>query len=82
MKPNEVMRALADTYPDGQRALSRKLGRSPGWFSSTLTRGSVPRLDTVAAVADACGYEVVVREKGGGPVLGTVEPPHEEPQEA
>ncbi len=79
MKPNEVMRALVDTYPEGQRALSRKLGRSPGWFSPTLTRGSVPRLDTVAAVADACGYEVVVREKEGGRVLGKVDPPTPRP---
>lgn len=75
MKPNEVMRALVDTYGDGQRALSRKLGHTPGWFSSTLTRRSVPRLDTVAAVADTCGYELVIREKNGGAVLGVVEPP-------
>lgn len=75
MKPNDAFRALVDSYPDGQRALSRAIGRSAGWASSMLNNDGSPRLDTFAKVAEACGYEVVIRDKGTGDVLAVVEPP-------
>lgn len=75
MKPDEFVRVLSDTYPEGQRELSRSMGRTSNWIATMLSNGTKPRLDTAAAIADACGYELVVRERSTGRELGRVEPP-------
>lgn len=53
--------------------LSRAMGKTDGFVSATLARGSVPKVDTFAAMADAMGYEVVVRGHGREYRVGGVE---------
>lgn len=45
--------------------VSREMGRADTYVSMTISRKSVPRLDTFAELAAACGYEVVLRGSGG-----------------
>lgn len=49
---------------EGPMALSRKLGRHESYLSTTISRRSVPKLDTFADIADACGFELVLRGHG------------------
>ncbi len=50
--------------------LSRAIGRSDTYVSTTLSKGSVPRVDTLAAMAEAMGFELVL--KGGETEIATL----------
>lgn len=41
--------------------VSREMGRADAYISMTISRKSIPKLDTFAEIAAACGYEVVLR---------------------
>jgi DNA-binding phage protein len=45
------------------RQVAREIGRSESFVSSTLAQGVCPRADTLARVADACGYKIVIVPK-------------------
>lgn len=64
MKPNEAIRHMIDETGMTCRSLSALIGRSPTFVSTTLSKGSTPRADTLAAMADAMGYELVLRGAG------------------
>lgn len=48
------------------RDVSRRMGRHDAYLSVTLNRGSVPRTDTFAKMADALGYDLVVVNRDDG----------------
>lgn len=48
----------------GPIAVSREMGRSDTYVSMTISRGSVPKLDTFVEIAAACGFELVLRGEG------------------
>ena len=75
MQADSVIRALVERSGMSYRAMSAALGKSPNWAGVTAQRGRVPKLDTVAAVADACGYDVDIIERETGEELGRIEPP-------
>ena len=41
--------------------LSRAIGRSDTYVSTTLSKGSSPRVDTLAAMAEARGFDLILR---------------------
>ena len=45
---------------------SRSMGRDRTYLNAALSRGSVPRADTLAEICDAMGYELQAVPKGGG----------------
>lgn len=46
------------------RTITRKLNRSPGYFTHILKEnGSTPRADTLAKVSDVCGYDLILRRR-------------------
>ena len=45
-------------------AVSREMGRVSTFITTTIGRGTVPKLDTFVRIAAACGYEVVLRGHG------------------
>lgn len=60
----EVM--LRDSGMTGTE-LSRSVGRNPSYVSGARRLGSVPRVDTMAKLAHACGYRLfLVRWDGRG----------------
>jgi DNA-binding phage protein len=60
---NDVMRAMIETSGKSGRQVAREIGRSESFVSSTLAQGVCPRADTLARVADACGYKIVIVPK-------------------
>lgn len=49
--------------------LARELGRSDNFIWSTLRNNSMPRVDLLIRIANACGYEILLRGRGEEYVL-------------
>ncbi|MBR3224385.1 MAG: helix-turn-helix domain-containing protein [Atopobiaceae bacterium] len=63
MNANDAMRAMIEASGKSGRQVAREIGRSESFVSSTLAQGVCPRVDTLARVAEACGYEIVIVPK-------------------
>jgi hypothetical protein len=55
---------MCSTSGKGTVQVSRELGKSKAYVSATINRGNVPRVDTLAEIAKACGYKVVLEGHG------------------
>lgn len=64
MDTHEAIRAMMEGSRISGRALSVAMGKHPNFVSSTLTKGSVPRVDTLARMADVMGYRLVLEGRG------------------
>lgn len=64
MNTNDAIRVAAERGGVGLNELSRRVGRSGGYVTGMLSRGSVPRADTLALLARACGGRLVIRGLG------------------
>lgn len=53
--------------------ISKDLGVSESYISALISRGSIPLVDTLARVADACGYDLSVENRANGDCM-TIEP--------
>ena len=60
MDASEAMRLMIEASGKSGRQVAREIGRSESFISSSLAQGVCPRADTLARVAHACGYELVV----------------------
>lgn len=63
MNANNAMRAMIEASGKSGRQVAREIGRSESFVSSTLAQGVCPRADTLAMVAEACGYKIVIVPK-------------------
>lgn len=54
--------------------LSRRMGKARTFVSSTFTKGSTPRADTLAAMARHMGYTLVLRGHGEEIEIGEEDP--------
>lgn len=60
MDAKEAIRLIIKTSGKSGRQVAREIGRSESFISSSLAQGVCPRVDTLAHVAHACGYELVL----------------------
>lgn len=60
MNVSESIRRMCEKSGKGPVEVSYAIGRSKAFLSSALTRGTIPRVDTLAKVAQACGYRLVL----------------------
>ena len=60
MDTNEVMRAMVDSAGMSRRAASLAMGRSDNWLRNTLARPGSSTADSVALLADVCGWSLCV----------------------
>ncbi|MEG0374213.1 MAG: hypothetical protein RR672_01150 [Raoultibacter sp.] len=72
-------RAAIETMMKGSRyngsQLSSAMGKHRNFLSTTFTKGSIPRVDTLAHMAQVMGYELVL--KGHGEEI-VIDPPEDE----
>lgn len=66
MNSVEVARAMADRSGKTRDELSRDMGRSSSYVRALLARGSDLSTSTLSALADACGYQLIVAPRGSG----------------
>jgi ribosome-binding protein aMBF1 (putative translation factor) len=57
---NDAIRMMIETSGKSGRQVAREIGRSESFISSSLAQDVCPRTDTLARIARACGYELVV----------------------
>lgn len=69
----EVLAEVVKRSGKSPVAVSREMGRADSYLSTTMGRGSVPRLDIFVEVCRACGYEVIVRNREGKEILVEIE---------
>lgn len=63
MTPREAYHAIIDRSGTSRRELSKALGRTPSYLTSSIAQGGVPKLDLFTEVASVAGYRVFV-ERG------------------
>lgn len=54
----KALRRMVTMSGKSAMQVSRDMGVAEKYISMTLSRGSVPKLDTYADIAEACGYSV------------------------
>lgn len=66
MESKEALRYVVNHSGKSQRAISVELGKVPTYISATFTQGSIPTVETLANVANVCGYDLLLvnRETG------------------
>ena len=64
MNIKQAIDTMCDASGTSQRTVSTEIGKSPTFIGTTLSKGSVPRIDTMAAIARACGFELALRGHG------------------
>ena len=60
MDSSEVLRYVVNHSGKSQRAISIELGKVPTYISSTFTQRSIPTIETMANIANVCGYDLVL----------------------
>ena len=64
MNADQAINQMIESSGKSRRRVSQDIGRHPNFITVTLNKGSVPRADTLAAIAGATGYELVLRGNG------------------
>lgn len=59
------------------RAIGEEMHKSPLYMNGILYRGSIPKADTYAAIASACGYDLFVRNREDGTEIA-IDPPNDD----
>ena len=70
MKTLEAIQHMLDVSGMPKTELSRRMGKARTFVSSTISKGSTPRADTLAAMARHMGYTLVLRGHGEEIELG------------
>ena len=60
MQTCDAIRHMCDMAGKGTTIVSKDIGRGSSFVGSILSRGSVPKADTLAEIAEACGYELAL----------------------
>lgn len=64
MDATRAMRAMLRSSGLTSLEVSRRIGRKDNYMSSLLSRGSSPQADTLATIAEACGYKLCLVGEG------------------
>ena len=60
MRVDEAIRHMCEATGGGTVTVSKAMGKTRSYLSALLSRGTVPKADTLAQIAQACGYELVL----------------------
>lgn len=63
---SEIIRAMLKRAGVSASRTSLNMGKKSPYIDSILSRGSNPRCDVMATIADTLGYELVVRDRNDG----------------
>jgi len=76
METIEIVREMMHVSGLSVRKLGTALGKSPQYMKQTLYGGTIPSSKKLAAIADACGYDLLVRNRDDGTEI-IIDPPDE-----
>lgn len=75
MQVNKVASRLITRSGLATNAVSSALGKSREWARQASRLDRIPRLDTIADIADVAGCDLVIVDRATGDTVGVVEPP-------
>ena len=65
MRVHDAIRKMLAGTGNSARGVSAAIGRGPTFLSATFTHARSMQTNTLATVAAACGYELVLRPREG-----------------
>jgi len=63
--PKKALRFIVDSTDKPVRKLSKDIGRSESFISSTMTHGAIPSIATFSAICRAAGAHLLLKTKDG-----------------
>lgn len=63
MNAHDAIMELLNEYDGSIRSLTNRLGHAPGYLNHITKGNSTPQADTLAKVADVCGYDLILRRR-------------------
>lgn len=63
MEPLQALARAIATSGLSKYAVSKRLGKTQAYIGAMFSRGSVPKTDTYATIADVCGYDLLLRKR-------------------
>lgn len=66
MRADKVLRAILKRESITYMAASRKMGRTESYLGSIISKGTIPRVDSMARICDALGYDLLARSRDDG----------------
>lgn len=66
MDVRETIVATIDHSGIPRYKLARAMDKSDLYISALLSRGSIPKTDTMATILDACGFDLLARNRDDG----------------
>lgn len=66
MKAMEAVKAAAESSGTPTTHIGRRMGKQDSYYSAVVSRGSVPKADTLAAMLDVCDYDLAAVPRSAG----------------
>ena len=80
MRAMDAFVEIVNSSGESKSGLARKLGRGHRYLLNTLSRGSLPRVDNFSMIADACGYDLLLRKRSDNSEI-LIDPPDDQPDD-
>lgn len=74
MRADKVLKEMLAREHVSTIDASKIMGRSKGYVSTFISRHTIPKADTMAAICDAMGYDLIARSREDGYEF-TIDPP-------
>jgi len=66
VRADKVLKEMLEREHISTIEASKMMGRSKGYVSNLISRHTIPRADTMAAICDAMGYDLIARSREDG----------------
>ena len=66
MDARDIIRTLIADSGYSQRQVSQAIGRQHNFVATYISKGQIPGLAVLSEIADACGCDVIVRNRNNG----------------
>lgn len=77
MESKEALRSIVRSSGMSMRSISVAIGKTPNYLASTTKNDSSPLADTMAEIADVCGYDLKLEKRDGTETI-IIDPPQRE----
>jgi len=74
MDAEKMLACITSDADMSMRVASQKMGRHPTFLATLRQKGSVPRISTMAEIADVYGYDLLLRKRADGQEI-VIDPP-------
>lgn len=66
MQAIKVLPAILARENVSSTEISRRMGKGRTYLSAVISSGRTPQMDTLVTILDACGYDLIARNRADG----------------